>query len=526
MKISGEHEETFRSAVFSGLNEIYGYNDIMSTASTRITSYGVSYYTDANDKNTADYEYEYEYDSKGNITKISKDNVEIERYTYDNASQLIRNDSVANDKSYTYTYDDGGNLVSKSEYAYATGTLGTATKTVGYGYDTTWADKLTSYDGKAITYDAIGNPLNYGDWEYTWTAGRQMATARNSDKLIEYTYNADGLRTSQNITYYDNNNCKTGESEFKYVWDGDRMESLELWDEGTTNADYSLRFIYDSSGEVKGFVFNDSDVCLYQKNLQGDITSIINEDGDLLISYNYDAWGNVTYSDNGCLAGGVSAEVLWILNPFTYRGYCYDRETGLFYVGSRYYDPEIGRFINADDPEILQLAAMTGDVLGANLFAYCANNPVNDSDPTGMFSLNSVLKFIKSLGWKALKVVSKIWSAFKQPGKINLKPFEIIIDAAILIFAPSVSFALKAVTYKAVNKQLVEIAFRNAGKSLINTLTKMGLKIGLNTLFSAAVNNLIFKHASRFLTVGGLVCLILDVIDGKIDYWFNYGRWA
>lgn len=91
---------------------------------------------------------------------------------------------------------------------------------------------------------------------------------------------------------------------------------------------------------------------------------------------------------------------------------------------------------------------------------------------------------------------------------------------------PSVSFALKAVTYKAVNKQLVEIAFRNAGKSLINTLTKMGLKIGLNTLFSAAVNNLIFKHASRFLTVGGLVCLILDVIDGKIDYWFNYGRWA
>lgn len=141
-----------------------------------------------------------------------------------------------------------------------------------------------------------------------------------------------------------------------------------------------------------------------------------------------------------------------------------------------------------------------------------------------MFSLNSVLNFIKSLGWKTLKVISNIWSAFKQPGKINLKPFEIVIDVAISIFAPSLNFALKALTYKAVNKQLVEIAFKNAGKSLINTLTKMGLKIGLNTLFSAAVNNLIFKHVSRFLTVGGIACLILDIIDGKIDYWFNYGK--
>jgi hypothetical protein len=54
----------------------------------------------------------------------------------------------------------------------------------------------------------------------------------------------------------------------------------------------------------------------------------------------------------------------------------------------------------------------------------------------------------------------------------------------------------------------------------------MGLKIGINTLLPAAVNNLIFKHALRFLTVGGIACLILDIIDGKIDYWFNYGKWA
>ena len=70
-------------------------------------------------------------------------------------------------------------------------------------------------------------------------------------------------------------------------------------------------------------------------------------------------------------------------NPFRYRSYYYDVESGLFYVGSRYYDPEIGRFINADVPEILMLSGLTGDILGANLFAYCANNPVMNVDPSG-----------------------------------------------------------------------------------------------------------------------------------------------
>lgn len=103
---------------------------------------------------------------------------------------------------------------------------------------------------------------------------------------------------------------------------------------------------------------------------------------------------------------------------------------------------------------------------------------------------------------------------------------EVVIDVAINAFVPSVGVALKLVTYKRVTKVLVETAFKSAGKSLITILTKMGLKIGLNTLFAAAVNNLIFNQISRFLTIGGIVCLILDVIDGNVDYWFNYGKWV
>ena len=76
-------------------------------------------------------------------------------------------------------------------------------------------------------------------------------------------------------------------------------------------------------------------------------------------------------SVTGSLCGTVGVK-----NPFRYRGYYYDVKTGLFYVGSRYYDPEVGRFINAVNPEILKITAESEHVLGTNLFAYCINNPV------------------------------------------------------------------------------------------------------------------------------------------------------
>ena len=100
----------------------------------------------------------------------------------------------------------------------------------------------------------------------------------------------------------------------------------------------------------------------------GDVTKPERADGGGGAQYAYDAWGNII------AMSGTLAE----LNPLRYCGYVYDQETGFYYVSSRYYDPEIGRWINADN----QLS--TGSVLtGLNLFAYCGNNPVNRIDPTG-----------------------------------------------------------------------------------------------------------------------------------------------
>lgn len=118
--------------------------------------------------------YSYTYDSSNNVTTVNCNGMNT-RYSYDGIGQLIRVDDSKDGFTWTYSYDRGGNILSKCKYPYSTGILGTPLETKVFSYtDTNWKDKLTSYDGRAITYDAIGNPLNDGTWTYTWAAGRQL----------------------------------------------------------------------------------------------------------------------------------------------------------------------------------------------------------------------------------------------------------------------------------------------------------------------------------------------------------------
>ena len=118
----------------------------------------------------------------------------------------------------------------------------------------------------------------------------------------------------------------------------------------------------------------ESTVFYYDTNAQGDVIAIYDANGNRMVSYTYDAWGNtLSTQTNGIWGSTVSS-----LNPFGYRSYYYDSDTGLYYLQSRYYDPQVRRFINADSV----MAGLDGG-LGYNLFAYCFNNPVNMSDPTG-----------------------------------------------------------------------------------------------------------------------------------------------
>lgn len=128
-------------------------------------------------------ELNYTYDAKGNIETISEGEVQTHKYYYDSLDQLIREDNKKLNKTITYTYDTGGNLLHKKEYAYTESTLGEETGTVNYSYENTnWKDQLTSYNGKAITYDNIGNPLTYDGNTYTWQNGRQLTGISNTAK--------------------------------------------------------------------------------------------------------------------------------------------------------------------------------------------------------------------------------------------------------------------------------------------------------------------------------------------------------
>ena len=113
-------------------------------------------------------------------------------------------------------------------------------------------------------------------------------------------------------------------------------------------------------------------MCLYKKDLLGNIIEILDTSGNTMVKYTYDAWGNHTVTD-------YTEFGLGNINPFRYRGYYYDTETGLYYLKSRYYDPQTGRFISMDDISYLDPETIGG----ANLYAYCNNNPIKYIDPNG-----------------------------------------------------------------------------------------------------------------------------------------------
>ena len=174
---------------------------------------------------------------------------------------------------------------------------------------------------------------------------------------------------------------KTVTETYDYVYNGDRLSQVKkttstTTSSGTTNATDTLNFTYDANGTPMAVKYNNTNY-YYVTNLQGDVTAILNTSGTAVASYTYDAWGNILTTT------GSMASTLGTVNPLRYRDYVYDQETGFYYVSSRYYDPEIGRWINADTTDILTATPM--GLTDKNLFAYCDNNPVVRVDHGGQF---------------------------------------------------------------------------------------------------------------------------------------------
>ena len=298
--------------------------------------------------------FEYAYDSRGNIISEKRGDLTT-TYAYDALGQLIRVNDPHLNQTWVYNYDRGGNILSKVRYAYTTGTLGTALETIPYAYgDSNWKDKLTAYNGKAITYDAIGNPLTDGTWTYQWQASRQLKQMTKSGTTIQFKYDHNGLRVGKVVNG----------TETKYMLHGKLVTHL------TVGSD-SLHFFYDAQSRPAKVSYNGT-IYTYIHNLQGDVVGLLDNSGALVVEYQYDAWGKAI-STTGSLAATLGKR-----NPFRYRGYVYDEETELYYLRSRYYNPAVGRFMNAD-------TRVNGTGSAANVYCYCNNSSIRFIDPDGCY---------------------------------------------------------------------------------------------------------------------------------------------
>ena len=161
-----------------------------------------------------------------------------------------------------------------------------------------------------------------------------------------------------------------------YTVDGSKILSEQRTDEETGNVIRTIYYVCDANGQPVGMKYNGVQYW-YRKNMQGDVVRILNASGAEVVSYAYDAWGKVL-SVSGSLSSTVGAA-----NPFRYRGYYYDTETGWYYLNTRYYDPNVGRFLSPDNVNLL--LASPRALTDKNLYAYCDNNPVMRIDRGGEF---------------------------------------------------------------------------------------------------------------------------------------------
>ncbi len=314
--------------------------------------------------------FEYAYDSRGNITSEKRGELTT-TYQYDAIGQLIRVNDPHENTSWVYNYDRGGNITSKVKYAYTSGTLGTALETIPYTYgDSNWKDKLTSYNGQAITYDAIGNPLNDGNWTYEWQAGRQLKRMSTEGTSVSFEYDHNGLRT-QKVLEHDWYPETTN-----YTLHGKLIThmTVDYTDLDEVPQQDNLHFFYDSQSRPAKVSFN-GEMYTYVHNLQGDTVGILDSLGMLVVEYKYDAWGKLLDTT------GTLADTLGKRNPFRYRGYVFDEETRLYYLRSRYYNSETVRFINCDEI----YADQSDELFDHNKYVYVNSCPTNRKDEDGYF---------------------------------------------------------------------------------------------------------------------------------------------
>ena len=330
-------------------------------------------------------------------------------YGYDAYGQLIRENNDILNKTILYTYDNIGNITAAQTYNYTLNDVsGAPTEEDTYTYSASYPDRLTIFNGKGITYDALGCVKTYDGWTYTWNKGKLSAMRKgpaNSaaiapSEAYTFAYNALGQRIEKKYTFSANASqtidyLASCTSTYEYDLSGRliREKRVSKYSDGVTITRV-FSYLYEGS-EIVGLIYNNGSTAVpyyYDKNPSGDVVAILDSTGTAVVKYNYDAWGNCSWleSTNNDLAQS---------NSIRYRSYCYDEDTGLYYLNARYYNPQWRRFISPDSTEYLDPETPNG----LNLYAYCGNDPVNCKQ-SPISSVGSVIISSISAGGSSVSV--------------------------------------------------------------------------------------------------------------------------
>lgn len=369
--------------------------------------------------------------------------------------------------------------------------------TINYQYnDYDWRNGVTLYDGTdSITYDYCGNPTSYRGYTMTWAKGKQLSTMTNGEQTLSFKYDANGIRTKKTV-----NNV-----EYEYTYVGDKLVRVE------SNKPYDdpLTIYYTADGNPHSFIYGGGPF-YYMLNLQGDVIGIATGNGNVIVEYAYDSWGKpISVTVNNSIYEDIA-----LANPLRYRGYVYDSETELYYLQSRYYDPELCRFISADSYLI------AGNYLqGTNMFSYCLNNPVMYSDPSGYATVKDWVKklicnigvdFLTDKGWTlaALMFSHAFWGSGENFGSEISTP---MIDALrkSATFTNSVKSVIKnSATYKAL------VSSRLPGAFVINNYEDIEYKLDEPNLHYS------IQHASYDIVIVYMVeyCFAIITISDTYDF--------
>jgi len=324
------------------------------------------------------------YDDNNSIIKrvLIKDDlvIKITNYKYDNFNRLLEevrfeleNNSLSETYKGIFEYDDYGNLVRNKTYyyeqlskdlkfIYQSNSRHTLVKVINQCNNSEYSiqNLNSAYPSKIGTKNIVyegSKIVQYGNNYYTYDAlGKRIKKITEDNKIYNYIYDNDNLvrQISNNIT-------------IDYIYNNTLLEGLRY-----NNEEY-----------------------YYVRDITGCIEKIIDKNKKEMVLYRYTSYGEVEAYINPSLTSSEIeiANVLMNNNGFVYKGYYYDVKTGLFWISSRYYNPEWGRWISPDDIEYLDPESVNG----LNLYCYCGNDPINLCDPSGHVAVSALIGLVIGL---------------------------------------------------------------------------------------------------------------------------------